>query len=210
MKGKGSVTYTCEFCGEKFLGHPSRAKSKHICCSKICMSNFIKQNNLNCICPICGKRFHLKPSRNTGNNCCSKECKDKLASQRMQGEGNHQYGLKGKNNSSWKSDVRISTYGYRMIRVLDHPFRNSSDFVFEHRLVAEKYLLTDETSVEINGKKYLNPDLEVHHKDQNKLNNDPNNLLILTKSEHKILHNLLNPREKDTITGKFISTNKKG
>ena len=159
---------------------------------------------------FCGKKFHLKPSRITGNNCCSKECYKKFASQKMQGEGNHQYELKGKNNSSWKSDVRISTYGYRMIRVLDHPFRNSSDFVFEHRLVAEKYLLTDETSVEINGKKYLNPDLEVHHKDQNKLNNDPNNLLISTKSEHKILHNLLNPREKDTITGKFISTNKKG
>lgn len=72
-------------------------------------------------------------------------------------------------------------------------------------MVAEQYLLTEETSVEINGKRYLRPDLEVHHKDQDKLNNDPSNLLILTKSEHIILHNQLSPREKDKGTGKFIS-----
>ena len=201
----GSVEYICEWCGEHFLAPPSRSKAKHICCSKECMSNLIKNSNLNCTCPICGKKFHLKPSKVTGENCCSRDCKSKLDSQRMQGEGNHQYGLKGKNNPSWKSDTKISTYGYRMVRVLDHPFRNSSDFVFEHRLAAEQYLLTDETSIEIDGKKYLKPDLEVHHKDQDKLNNGPNNLLILTKSEHKTLHNQLSPREKDRETGKFTS-----
>lgn len=201
----GSVEYICEWCGEHFLAPPSRSKAKHICCSKECMSNLIKSSNLNCTCPICDKKFHLKPSRITGNNCCSRECKSKLDSQKMQGEGNHQYGLKGKDNPTWKSDIKISTYGYRMVRVLDHPFRNSSDFVFEHRLVAEQYLLTEETSIEINGKRYLRPDLEVHHKNQDKLNNDPNNLLILTKSEHIALHNQLLPREKDKDTGKFIS-----
>ena len=123
----------------------------------------------------------------------------------MQGKGNHQFGLKGKVNPTWKSDIKISNYGYRMIRVLDHPFRNSSDFVFEHRLIAEQYLLTDDTSVEIDGKKYLRPDLDVHHKDQNKLNNDPSNLIILTKSEHRALHYRLNPREKDKNTGRFIA-----
>lgn len=92
-----------------------------------------------------------------------------------------------------------------MIRVLDHPFRNSSDFVFERRLVAEQYLLTDETSIEINGKRYLKPEPEVHHIDQNKLNNDPSNLLILTKSEHIALHNKLSPTKKDPTTGRFIS-----
>lgn len=201
----GSTEYVCEWCGEHFMAPPSRSKAKHICCSKECMSNLIKSRNLNCTCPVCIKKFHLKPSHITGNNCCSKECKAKLDSIKMTGEGNHQYGIKGKNNSSWKSDVRISTYGYRMIRVLDHPFRNSSDFVFEHRLVAEQYLLTDETSIEINGKRYLKPELEVHHIDQNKLNNDPSNLLILTKSEHIALHNKLSPTKKDPTTGRFIS-----
>ena len=202
---RGSVEYECEWCKEHFLGSPSRGKAKHICCSKECMSNLIKNRNLNCTCPICGKKFHLKPSAITGDNCCSRDCKHKLDSIKMRGEGNHQFGLKGKANPTWKSDIKISNYGYRMIRVLGHPFRNSSDFVFEHRLIAEQYLLTDETSVEIEGKKYLRPDLDVHHKDQDKLNNDPSNLVILTKSEHKALHNRLNPRERDKNTGRFIA-----
>lgn len=204
----GSVEYICEWCKEHFLGPPSRGKAKHVCCSKECMSNLIKHRNLNCICPICNTKFHIKPSAITGNNCCSKKCKAIFDARRMKGEGNHQYKLKGKKNASWKSDIKINTYGYKMIRMLDHLFKNSDDFVFEHRLVAEKYLLTEETSVEINGKKYLKPDLEVHHKDQNKLNNDPNNLIILTKSEHRALHNQLAPQERESKTGRFISKDK--
>ena len=104
------------------------------------------------------------------------------------GSGNHQYGLKGDKNSSWKSDDRISVYGYRLVRCLDHPFRNCDGFVFEHRLVAEKYLLNEENSVIIDGKRYLSPDLDVHHKDRNRLNNDPDNLEILTRSDHMKKH----------------------
>ena len=59
----------------------------------------------------------------------------------MLGEGNHQFGLKGELNSSWKSNERISHYGYMLVRCLNHPFKNCDDFVFEHRLIAEKYLL---------------------------------------------------------------------
>ena len=77
MKGRGTVTYTCEWCGEKFLGSPSRGKAKHLCCSKECQSAFRKsQSELNCVCPVCGKEFHLKPfhKKKTKRNCCSKEC----------------------------------------------------------------------------------------------------------------------------------------
>ena len=189
--GSGSVSYKCEFCGKEFRGSPSRSKAKHICCSKKCMSALIiSRSALNCKCPICGKEFHLKPSliNKTKTNCCSKECLRELKRFTMAGEKNHQYGLKGDKNASWKSDSYIRL-GYKKIRVLDHPFRDSDDFVPEHRLVAEKYLLTEENSIEINGKRYLKPELEVHHIDENKLNNSPGNLLVLTKSEHRTLHN---------------------
>lgn len=48
-------------------------------------------------------------------------------------------------------------------------------------MVAEKYLLTEENSIEINGQKYLSPDYDVHHIDFNRLNNDKNNLYVLKK-----------------------------
>ena len=132
------------------------------------------------------------------------ECKKQYDSKKMKGEGNHQYGLKGKANASWKTDEKITNYGYRKIRVLDHPFRDCDDFVFEHRLVAEKYLLTEENSVEIDGKKYLKKEYDVHHIDENRLNNDPSNLLVLTKGDHKRLHNAKNPNKRDEKTGRFL------
>ena len=69
-----------------------------------------------------------------------------------------------------------------------HPLATKDGYIREHRLIAEQYLLTNENSIEIDGQKYLSPKYEVHHKDLNKLNNDPNNLEILTKSEHQKKH----------------------
>jgi hypothetical protein len=116
--------------------------------------------------------------------------------QYMKGNGNHQYGLRGNLNSSWKSDERISYYGYKLIRCLDHPFKNCDGFVFEHRLVAEKFLLDDTNSVMIDGKLYLSPDYDVHHIDFNRLNNDPSNLLVITRSDHAQLHATLRNKNK--------------
>ena len=123
-----------------------------------------------------------------GESCCSMECRGKYISEIYLGKNNPNYGNKGSLNPMWKSDEKISYYGYRLIRDIDHPFANCDGFVFKHRLVAEKYLLTNENSVEIDGKRYLSPEFDVHHKDRNRLNNDPDNLMILTKSEHLKLH----------------------
>ena len=163
----------------------------------------------NCECPICGCLFHLKNSHlaiRKYKPCCSRECSAKFRSVLlMNGEHNHQYGLKGDKNASWKSDRRLSRFGYWQIRCLDHPFRDDGDFVLEHRLVAEKFLLNDENSVEINGKKYLSPDYVVHHIDFDRKNNSVDNLMVMTKSEHQSFHAKLNPPETDPKTGRFIS-----
>lgn len=197
----------CEWCGKEFETYPSRLKAKHICCSKQCQLELKKSlTEKNCTCPVCGKKFHCKPyhAKKYKNVFCSMECKKQYDSEKMKGTGNHQYGLKGKANASWKTDEKITNYGYRKIRVLEHPFRDCDDFVFEHRLVAEKYLLTEENSVEIDGKKYLKKEYDVHHIDENRLNNDPSNLLVLTKGDHKRLHNAKNPNKRDEKTGRFL------
>lgn len=81
-----------------------------------------------------------------------------------------------------------------MIRCENHPFA-VNNFVKEHRLIAEKYLLNDNNSIIIDGKKYLSPNFNIHHIDFNKLNNKKENLLILSRSEHIRLHNKLKCEE---------------
>lgn len=78
--------------------------------------------------------------------------------------------------------------------------------VFEHRLVAEKYLLNDLNSVDVNGKRYLSKDYSVHHMDMNRLNNAVDNLVVMRKEQHSRLHNFLRKTIKDKKTGR-IETN---
>lgn len=207
------ITVKCENCGKEFECYPKRYyTSKHHCCSRECSTALMKklreqdENYLNCTCVVCGKKFHVKKSHleRYPTHTCSPECTKEQQRRRMTGENNHQYGLRGEKNASWKGGRKISSYGYVLIYDPEHPFCNGDGNVFEHRLVAEKYLLNDENSVIINGIRYLSPDYAVHHKDFNRQNNDVSNLEVMTKGEHVTLHNLTNPRERDEL-GRFIA-----
>ena len=187
------IEKTCEYCGKTFQCERQRLKNKHLFCSRECSANYKKSQSKKYPCVICGKLVHRKPSQvnTTKNITCSEKCKGILSSLTMQGENNHQFGLKGAKNSSWISDERISYYGYKLIRKLDHPFKNSDGFVFEHRLVAEEYLLNEQNKINIDGKDYLSPDYHVHHIDFDRTNNDVDNLYVLPNSLHVKFHNSL-------------------
>jgi hypothetical protein len=197
-----SIKVNCQYCGKEFDVSPSRLKAKSLCCSIECSREYKKsKSELNCTCDFCGKKFHRKPSHidKSKFHYCSAECHANHQSILFSGENNHQYGLKGKLNASWESDERISHYGYKQIRCLNHPFSNKAGFVFEHRLVAEKYLLNSENCIVINGKSYLKKEWHVHHIDFNKLNNDKNNLFVITKSFHMQFHDSLKIIHRDEL-----------
>ena len=149
-----------------------------------------KEGYYNAVCCVCGKPVHRKPHElsKTKNIHCSRTCFAKAKKEYMRGEANHQYGLRGDKNASWKGGRKISSYGYVLIWKPDHPFANGDGNIFEHRLVAEKYLLDDENSVVIDGIRYLSPEYDVHHKNENKTDNTVDNLVVMTKSEHMSLH----------------------
>lgn len=72
----------------------------------------------------------------------------------------------------------ITHNGYKMLRIVDHPDADSKGYVREHRkVIAEKLNMPA-----------LPKDMVCHHIDGNKLNNDPDNLEIMTLSEHSRLH----------------------
>lgn len=100
----------------------------------------------------------------------------------------------------------MNRFGYWQVQCIGHPFgRGRSEYVLEHRLVAEKYLLTEENSVEINGKRYLNPEYHVHHINGNRVDNRPENLQVMTKGEHQSLHEKIrNPSRPRDKYGRFF------
>lgn len=68
----------------------------------------------------------------------------------------------------------VTHNGYKMVPAPgDHPNADSKGYIREHRLVMEQKL-----------GRYLEPHEVVHHKDGDKLNNDPENLELTTLSEH--------------------------
>ena len=192
---RGAIMKVCKFCGKEFITYSWRGKGLY--CSTECAVNDRKiEHTPNTTCCICGKPIYIKPSRikrsKTNLFTCSIECMGKMRSQVFIGAKNPNY----------KIDCSKSIYynnGNKYYHVLthNHPYRDKLNYVPEHRLVVENhYYLFDEKYFDIiNGKYYLKKDVSVHHINHNTLDNDINNLIPVTKSEHTTLHN----REKEII-----------
>lgn len=66
----------------------------------------------------------------------------------------------GPENGRWKNG-RVTQNGYTKIRKPGHPLADSSDYVYEHRL-----------------KTGAKPGTQVHHRDEDRKNNSPDNLKV--------------------------------
>lgn len=132
----------CKNCGKEFdddIINSSKFPKDY--CSYSCYDNWIKFNNPpNCNCSVCGRPIYMRPYRLQrlvhSKITCSKECSNKLRSNWMTGKGNHQYGLKGNLNDSFKGKEVINggyIYEYRP----GHPKADEGGRVRQHRLVVE-------------------------------------------------------------------------
>lgn len=179
-------------CDEKIEVSPSRFNSRNrFFCSKECEALHRKANNPNYInCFICGERTYKKPREIKKAKfplTCSMKCSGELRRVVYLGEKNPNFGNRNMKNPMSKK-IRTNTHGYTLIRVKNHPFSFDDEWIREHRYIAEQFLLEEKFSVTIDGIKYLSPDYEVHHINLDKKDNRPENLMILTKSEHMKLH----------------------
>jgi hypothetical protein len=122
-------------------------------------------------CPVCGNEVIKKSKDGLKSRCCSHACYAKTRSRR----------------GPYKQSVLIS--GYRYLQRPDHPACGKKGYVAEHRLVAEEQL-----------GRLLEASEVVHHINHDKLDNRPENLQVMTGSEHMRHHKEHAKRGED---GKF-------
>ena len=206
----------CKQCKKEY--NTQNPKLPNNICSNKCYNEFQKWNKEpNYECPICHKKFYVAPyrlKRVKHKLTCSIECASKLKSQYMSGEGNHQYGLKGKLNSSFKG-TELERKNNSVIDILvydpSHPYSDKDGRVKKHRLLVEQnYELFDKKFfIKEGGRIVLKKEYQVHHKDGDHNNNDVGNLEILTRSEHTSVHNKEKEIIRDSQNGRIIGVVKR-
>lgn len=74
-------------------------------------------------------------------------------------------------------DSRINSSGYRQLFLPWHPAARSNGFVYEHRVLMERIV-----------GRFLRPDEHVHHRNGDTLDNQIENLELLSAAEHRATH----------------------
>ena len=206
------VTKVCKHCGKEFTIPINYGVGNY--CSREC--SFLAKRVIhvpNTKCEYCGKDIYVKPSKlkRTKHNCCSVDCMGKLRKTLYLGKNNPNY-----NNIQDKVIIHNNGHVYYEVPVENHPFahkpRNTRQYYKEHRYVVEQnYKMFDEKYfVVINGIHYLNPKVDIHHKNGITTDNDINNLEPLTRSEHIKKHNKRKHILRDEQSGRIIGVIKQG
>jgi hypothetical protein len=87
-------------------------------------------------------------------------------------------GRTGPSNHNWRGGRSVTKHGYVLVRVgKDHPLADVRGYAYEHRIVAEEAI----------GRRLLDGE-QVHHQDENRSNNSPSNLQVVTLAEHRFRH----------------------
>jgi len=143
----------------------------------------IRDKTLILKCEGCGKDFTEYLSHASRRKYCSIKCHAKYRTDR---------GSFGAENGMWKGGTTIHSSGYRYVADPDNAFKSLGNYIFEHRYVMENWLRENDPKSEylttVEGKLFLNPEIVVHHKNHDKLDNRIENLECMTSGEHASHH----------------------
>lgn len=165
---KNRILRICKQCGKQFETIPHHVKSgkKGNFCSRACVYLFrSKKKKVKCL--QCGKIFLAKNVviLHGGGKFCSNSCKTT-------------FWYRSHRPHNWKGGRHPDSSGYILTLKPDHHLADVNGYVLEHRLVMEQKI-----------GRYLQPEEIVHHINQIRIDNHPENLLLFPNNkEHKKFH----------------------
>lgn len=180
------ITKTCRNCGTEFKVPPCRAKTAYTC-SKACKYAMTpKTRSQLCKCETCGSEFHtpLSHYKRGEGRFCSRAC------HAVWQAASEEYSARvcGDNNPMWKGGVVSHRDGYIYQSKPQHPL-TSNGYVLQHRLVMEDRMREEVPDHPFLTEGYLPVAIHVHHRDNDKANNHPGNLMAMTGEAHLRWHN---------------------
>lgn len=169
----------CILCGKSYK--PTRWGQKY--CGVECFGKSQRKEVQTKKCINCGKEFTLSRRNsqkiNDGRLYCGQSCayygseRNKKISKVMKGR------FTGEQSYHWKGGKRITKFGYISVLSPDHPNKNKTGCVLEHRLVVEEAM----------GRKLLKDEI-VHHLNGITSDNRIENLQVMSHAEHNRLHKI--------------------
>jgi len=184
---KPRVDKVCVICDAEFTVVSSRAKSAKTCsleCRGKLLAQGYEEKRVKLNCKACGSLFSVPKCHEVRRVYCSMKCADAHRNDKMPA---------GEESWNWQGGRTMHSGGYVYLTKPNHPYRSSNNYVFEHRLVMENELRSKSPGhpflVMHDGVEYLNPEIHVHHLDEDKTHNEASNLLACTASAHRVIHN---------------------
>lgn len=185
------VTLSCAACGETF------DRKKHLAAAKFCSRECFhsaargaaqsvrRRERYYRTCEVCAVSFEVKLARKDTARFCSRPCQSKSPTFRKEMSDLQ----RGEKSWRWSGGLYQGKQGY--VRVKGQSL-DARKFHLAHRLVVEKAMIEMEPNhpflVEVDGRKVLSREIEVHHIDQDRSNNVFINLLAVTKFAHALIH----------------------
>lgn len=172
------MEYTkCVNCGKNFSGTMAKRKNRKFC-SLICARAYRNAAsrvliNKFCTCSNCGEVFQLARYNasyysNDKKNYYCVSCKKKAAWNEKR---------KGEIKSSTSTEDRVNNQGYPTVFLEKENEFGRTGRIELHKIVAEKKL-----------GRALKKGEQVHHKNFNKLDSQPENLIVMSNKEHGLCH----------------------
>lgn len=190
----GRICMPCAGCGKLFERVASELKGKKGYCSQACYFQGIKGRKNAAdpnspryykTCELCAKEFRITATRRNTARFCSKECQGASPNWRRECSERQQ----GDKSWRWSGGLYQMSNGYIRHKRVE---LGSQKITMNHRLVVLEAMLKECPGhpflQEVDGKWVLSSEIEVHHIDRDRANNDLSNLLAVTKMAHANIH----------------------